>query len=65
MIEMVTKRKTKKRMMMTSMSFHGSDRVAEASESCQQVIEASKRCERIKMPKKGVNWAFLKINCKN
>jgi hypothetical protein len=43
MIEMVTKRKTKKRMMMTSMSFHGSDRVAEASESCQQVIEASKR----------------------
>jgi hypothetical protein len=22
-------------------------------------------CERIKMPKRGVNWAFLKINCKN
>jgi hypothetical protein len=21
--------------------------------------------ERIKMPKRGVNWAFLKINCKN
>jgi hypothetical protein len=23
------------------------------------------RVERIKMPKRGVNWAFLKINCKN
>jgi hypothetical protein len=23
------------------------------------------RRERIKMPKRGVNWAFLKINCKN
>jgi hypothetical protein len=21
--------------------------------------------ERIKMPKRGVNWVFLKINCKN
>jgi hypothetical protein len=21
--------------------------------------------ERIKMPKRGMNWAFLKINCKN
>jgi hypothetical protein len=21
--------------------------------------------ESIKMPKRGVNWAFLKINCKN
>jgi hypothetical protein len=21
--------------------------------------------ERIKMPKRGVNWAFLKVNCKN
>jgi hypothetical protein len=23
------------------------------------------KAERIKMPKRGVNWAFLKINCKN
>jgi hypothetical protein len=30
--------------------------------SPQKVINAG---ERIKMPKRGVNWAFIKINCKN
>jgi chromosome segregation ATPase len=28
-------------------------------------LKLEKFIERIKMPKRGVNWAFLKINCKN
>jgi hypothetical protein len=35
------------------------------SESSKGLLTTGRVCERIMMPKRGVNWAFLKINCKN
>jgi hypothetical protein len=41
------------------------DKVSRILNFCKILGDSSIHSKRIKMPKRGVNWAFLKINYKN